>query len=419
MKPLREKPISVFVMDFSCVVPYYTGPLCEALHGEGIDVALGSIDYRCDSQAFARHHVRPARGIVNLTSKWTIASALRRPVKLVENIVNLLLFAGRLMVRPPRIVHVQFLYLIEHHVRLEVWALKLAKAMGSKIVHTVHNVLPMETGMRHKRTGLRYKKTFSEIYRLADRLICHNEGSAGRLQREFAVAPEKISIIPHGPLFSNAARPDGQAARARFGFAPSDCVVVWQGVIDYYKGVPFLLDAWRKVRVPGIKATLVIAGAGQQELMDEIRRKAADAGMRKTVRLELRFLPVDELAALLQAADILVYPYREITTSGALMTAVGYHKAMIVSDLPLFRETLVNGESALLSPYGDVDGLAAQLDRLIAQPEERRRLQEGVSRIAARQTSWSEIASLTRACYEQTLAIPSAVETRRVASEGA
>src|SRR5207247_3075007 len=110
--------------------------------------ALGSIDYRCDRNSFVRHGMGTARGIVNLTPKVAMPQAVRRPLKLIENILNLFCLAGRLLMRPPDVLHVQFLYLIQLHIRLEIWILKLAKVLGSKIVHTVHNILPMETGLK-------------------------------------------------------------------------------------------------------------------------------------------------------------------------------------------------------------------------------------------------------------------------------
>jgi glycosyltransferase involved in cell wall biosynthesis len=209
--PKPNAPISVFVMDLLCIVPYYTAPLCQALKAEAVAVGLGSIDYRCDRDCFARYDVPRARGIVNVTSKFGMPQAVRRPLKLMENIVNLICLAGRIATRRPDVLHVQFLYLIQYHLRLEIWILKLAKAMGSKVVHTVHNVLPTET-------GLKYKKVFTEIYHLADKVICHNEPSKARLAQEFGVPAEKISIIPHGPLFADTVRPRPEQARASLRF---------------------------------------------------------------------------------------------------------------------------------------------------------------------------------------------------------
>ena len=389
-------------MDLLCIVPYYIGPFCKSLKAEGLRVELGSISYRYDRECFTRHELRPAPGIVNLTPRFAMPQVVRRPIKLVENILNLVCLAIRLVTRCPDILHVQFLYLIQLNIRLEIWVLRLAKAMGAKVVHTVHNVLPMET-------GLKYRGVFREIYHLADRVICHTEQSKTRLTEEFEVPRGKVSVIPHGPLFDDTWRPPAEKARARLGFKRQECVVLWQGIIDYYKGVLFLLDAWKAVRSSGIQATLVIAGTGNTTLMDEIRRKVKALEIEDSVRLELRFLSIEDLSAFFQAADILAYPYSDITTSGALMTALNFNKAMIVSDLPLFREKLADGKAAVLVRYGDIDGLAARLGRLILDPAERFRLEESVARIARQETSWTDIGRLTHECYREALGVSKAL----------
>ena len=59
------------------------------------------------------------------------------------------------------------------------------------------------------------------------------------------------------------------------------------------------------------------------------------------------------MADLYQDAEILVYPYGEVTTSGALMTGIGYGKAIVATRLPAFEQLLHDGENALLVAYGD------------------------------------------------------------------
>ena len=76
----------------------------------------------------------------------------------------------------------------------------------------------------------------------------------------------------------------------------------------------------------------------------------------KRVKLHFRFISTEELVALYRAADVVVYPYRAITTSGALATGLALGKAIVASDLPVFRELLTDRESALLVDPQDCDG---------------------------------------------------------------
>jgi len=117
------------------------------------------------------------------------------------------------------------------------------------------------------------------------------------------------------------------------------------------------------------------------------------------VHLELRFVSVEELDGYHEAADVLVYPYSEITTSGALLTGIVRGKAIVATALPAFEQILRHDNTALLVPYGDVAALSATLLRLIRHPELRAQMGERLRRSQAGIASWSEIAEQTRECY--------------------
>jgi glycosyltransferase involved in cell wall biosynthesis len=182
--------------------------------------------------------------------------------------------------------------------------------------------------------------------------------------------------------------------------APNDeCVVLWQGLIFPYKGIGFLLDAWVKVQAAGANARLVIAGTGSSEILAEITAQAERLGIAKSVRFEFRFLPLEEMIGFYQAAHVLVYPYKAITTSGALMTGLTQGKAIVATSLPAFQDILEDGKNALLIAYGDVDGFANRLLMLIRDPELRDRLARCARALNLGDNMWNEIARRTLACY--------------------
>src|SRR5581483_10973360 len=104
---------------------------------------------------------------------------------------------------------------------------------------------------------------------------------------------------------------------------------------------------------------------------------------------------------LLDAADVLVYPFGEITQSGSLMTGLPFGKAILATALPAFQEVLRHGETARLAPHDDADAFAAELALLTADQRERERL---AGNAAAAVVSWENIARKTRECYEAVLA---------------
>ena len=385
--------LKVFVMDLWCYVPYYDGYLCKSLRDEDVDVTVGAITYHRDRGHFARHGLCNDPGLVDIVAGLNIRNPrLRQILKFVEFIINSVALMIRFAVAPPDILHVQYIPLVEKGLPFERWFMQYAKRRGIKIVYTVHDVLPHDTGDR-------LRDAFRSIYQLADALICQNETARKQLIAEFGVEPHRIWLIPHGPMFHDNQNVTKPEARTRLGYAPAECIVLWQGIVLPYKGIDFLLGAWQKVQASGANARLVIAGTGEQRWLMAVEEKVHALGVERSVDLNLRFLTVEEVALHYQAADIVVYPYREISTSGALMTGVSYRKSLVATNLPSFREILRDGEDSALVDYGDVEGLAGILARLIQNPGERDRLSEGLA-AAARCDSWAPIARETLECYE-------------------
>ena len=389
-----KRPIRVFVMDLLSIVPYYTGHLCsELLKLASLDVTLGSIQYGHDPDFFKRMGVPTDRSLINLSSclprSW---NRLRRAGKGSEYLLNLLFLALRFFVDKPDVLHIQFLPLLKRGIPLEMWFVKLVKLLGVSTIYTVHNVLPHE-GAGHDR------ERFQGIYRLADLLVCHDQPAKDRLISEFGIAPNRVVVIPHGPLFPADRHPDSAPARESLGLPRDGCLVLFQGIIRPYKGVSFLLYSWKQAVEQGLRGTLLIVGTGEAELLAEIQREVTKLGLESSVKSVFRFVTVEELGAYYQAADVLVYPYQAVTTSGSLLTGAGYGKPVVATALPAFREILRDEYNALLVPCGDQAALAGALLRLGSSSELRARLAGQLLASVAILPTWADIAHQTTQCY--------------------
>jgi glycosyltransferase involved in cell wall biosynthesis len=137
-------------------------------------------------------------------------------------------------------------------------------------------------------------------------------------------------------------------------------------------------------------------------LLEEIREQVKRLGL-KRVQLEPRFVSARELVALYRAADVVVYPYRAITTSGALATGLALGKTIAASDLPVFRELLTDRENALLVDPEDADLFADALDSLVSDAGLRERLASRVRAMDFGEQSWISIAKETVKAYERAL----------------
>jgi glycosyltransferase involved in cell wall biosynthesis len=95
-----------------------------------------------------------------------------------------------------------------------------------------------------------------------------------------------------------------------------------------------------------------------------------------------------------------VYPYRAITTSGALATGLALGKTIIASDLPVFRELLTDQKNALLVDPQNSAALADALMELSGNFSLRQRLAASVQAMDFGDQSWLSIGMKTVEAYE-------------------
>ena len=383
------------MMDLLATVPYYTAYLSRALLAKGARVTIGSITYYLDRDCFTQRGLRLQPGPMNIVGGLNLSPGPRRILKLAEMTFNLMWQTIRFALRPTAIVHVQFLPLLRWPLPLDLWFVLFCQWRGSRIVLTVHDLLPHDTADR-------YKTIFDGLYGKANALICHSEHVRDRLRTEFRVSDEKISVIPHGPFFFDLASTSKNTTRERLVIPEGRKVVLWQGIIFPYKGLDHLLAAWDLVEQRSDAGHLIVLGTGSSEMLANVRAQVARLGLQR-VTLDLRFASTEELVEAYRAADVVVYPYRAITTSGALATGLALGKAIVASDLPVFRELLSDGQNARLVPPGNDAALATALVNLLEDDVLRQRFIESVSAMNFAQQSWGDIAERTIAVYADVL----------------
>ena len=258
------------------------------------------------------------------------------------------------------------------------FALRLlaARLLGYRLVWTVHNAAP------HENPGAGDRLVRATLRRLAT-LIVHCDAA----RRLLGPAGRGALVIPHGSYVGRYPNGIGaRTARERLGLEPDARVFLAFGQVRFYKGLDALLRAFGELPEP--RACLVIAGEpiGGVELPP-----VADP----RIRLFLRHVPDAEVQVFLNAADLLVLPYRNVLTSGAAMLALSFGRAIVAPRLGCLPELERSGAALLYDP-ADPDGLAAALARgLVLDPAV---LGERARRFA-RTLSWDTIARRHLAAY--------------------
>jgi glycosyltransferase involved in cell wall biosynthesis len=404
--PKETGGTNVWLFDAFGYTPWYSVALVKAMSRAGASVRFLAPKVACEPEYFAQQGVTSAPGPFPISQVSGLPAPLGKFARLLAVTANAAALRWQLRHVPekrPDIIHFQQLPALNHGLQDDFRTITCAQRAGVPVVHTVHNLLPHDSGSR-------LREIYQRLYWSVDHLICHSPDVAEQLSKAFVVNAQNITVVPHGPLFEALPARSNERAHARrhLNIAPTRPVALWQGIMAPYKGVDVLLQAWEQCIQEWPDATalplLLIAGIGSAGETAAV--KAAVDRSPTTVRAEIRYITTAELPLFFQAADLLVYPYRAITTSGALLTGLSYGKPIVASDLPPFRQYLRHNENALLVAPGDVSALAEALRVLmlgVSSSQQSRSIYSslltGASHNRQRYTSWDTIAHKTLALY--------------------
>jgi glycosyltransferase involved in cell wall biosynthesis len=377
--------MKIAVIDPSLFTWPYDRELAGGLHQLGHDVrlfgkALPATDVR------SRDPLLSLLFYPQLTAADTWPTALKRVAKGLSHFNSLARLRRELSVWGADVIHFQWLPLPI------VDALFLPSLRRiAPLVLTVHDTLPFNGSPR---SSIQTAGAFS-AFRHFDHLIVHTD--QGR-QRIAPLAAAGLSRVPHGLLH------DGPtvAIPARVADETNERVTLLMfGQIKPYKGVDVLLEAVAKLG-PAARARIRICIAGKPHMdMRPLRSLAARLGVEQAVEFHLEFIPDPELRRLIDEAHAVLFPYREIEASGALMAAIAQAKPVIASRLGSFAELLEDGRHALLVPPDNSTALAQAIERFVSDAALRQHLRRGVMELKAAIPTWSDIATQTVAVYEQ------------------
>lgn len=264
--------------------------------------------------------------------------------------------------------------------------LALARLLGPRLVWTIHNLKPHESKWPRLDKWAR-----RALFNLADRAIVHSQGAQSEFCREYSCTPEKLAVIPHGHYRDVYGRPiDRNEARAALSLEQERKLFLFFGMIRPYKGVERLLRAWESIRPRD--AMLLVAG---NPVDDAMREEIGRLGDQPGVKLMLRRIDDDEIPLLFSAADVAVFPFGGILTSGSVALAMSYDVPVIAPRLPGIAEILTGADDLLYNPKR-ADGLEQAIHN--ATGMDLQPLRES-TRIACASLSWQTIAQATTECY--------------------
>ncbi|MHB8835950.1 MAG: glycosyltransferase family 4 protein [Candidatus Methylomirabilia bacterium] len=266
---------------------------------------------------------------------------------------------------------------------------------GPVLVATVHSSLGLEHAGRFK--GRFYELLERWTIPKAARIITVSESLRTELLG-WAVAAERISVVPNGVREEPVAPEAGLAVRREFGLRPDDQVVGAIGRLEPAKGLIHLLEAVAALAPawPRLKCLLV----GEGRLDRQLRAFAAGHGIGdRAVFAGFR----SDVPRILAALDIFALPSLTEGIPFALLEAGLAARPVVASRVGGVPEVLVHESSGLLVDPADVPSLAAAIGSLLNDPGRARHLGRQAAETVRRRFGLPAMVEGTRQAYATAL----------------
>jgi glycogen(starch) synthase len=243
-------------------------------------------------------------------------------------------------------------------------------------------------------------------YKRSKTLIVLSAYTRGLLKRTLGDRVQ-IELIPHGVNIEEySPRLDSNPFRRLYGLG-DDFVVLFLGYIRHFKGLEYLLRAFRSFRRRHSTGKLIIVGGSEQGGRDLslgvpyrtfIRGEVDKLGLGQDVTIT-GYVENQIFRQALREADVTVFPYIRSFQSGTLPKAMSSGGATIVTTAGGLAEMVQPGLTGLTVRPGDSAELADALSRLYLDEAFRKGLGLAARSFAIAYLAWPKIARAHMAVY--------------------
>jgi len=244
-----------------------------------------------------------------------------------------------------------------------------ASRIGADLVHTHLSTAGLWGSVAGQIAGIpilahAHALNVRTCFMLADLVATCSRGVADFLVEQ-GMSESKIRLLYNGVYPEQFENLPGRAAvREALDLWPDAPVIGAVAHLSPRKGLRHLVEATAILRERWPDLICLLVGEGDDRAA--LQRQAEALGLADAVRL-VGYR--EDAPAVMQAMDVVVLPSVAIEGLGvALIEAAFLGKPVVGSDAPGIREVIVDGETGLLAPVADPEGLARAIGAILADP---------------------------------------------------
>ena len=279
------------------------------------------------------------------------------------------------------------------------------RLLGKKIALTAHNV---NADRRDGKDTLLNRLTLRVQYRLSNHIFVHTNKMKQELVEDFGVQNSRVTVIPFG---INNAVPNTpitpEQAKQRLGVRKEEKAILFFGRITPYKGLEYMIAAFRQLMARRGHYRLIIAGRVDrcEKYWGAIREDICKEVRSGRILLKDEFIPDEETEVYFKAADVLVLPYRNVYQSGVLFLGHSFGLPVLAADVGSLTDDIVDGKTGFAFRPEDPVDLARTIEKYFASDLyadlQNRRGQ--ICDYANERHSWDVVGQITTSVYADLL----------------
>ena len=233
-----------------------------------------------------------------------------------------------------------------------VLILLLYRILKDNVVWTVHNL-----DFRHtNNVSVRDRAMRLLLMKISKVLFVHSQSSEREIKKRFDYRG-KIVLTRHPSYIGCYPNVIKRAdSRKKTALNDKQTVYLFFGYVKPYKGLEELINVFKNVADP--QSVLLLAGKPiNNEIKERVLYLSSDDSRIKT---DLKYIPDEDIQVYFSASDVVVFPFREIHTSGSIMLALSFGKPVIAPLLASIPE-YVDESVGILFNADDPEGLKSAL----------------------------------------------------------